>query len=67
LFRVFESGSNPIGLSYGESRILGPIQNSVDLTVFGISRLAELQRLQGMELAFNQDHQALYIPQCWWN
>jgi hypothetical protein len=27
-----------------KSRILGPIQNSTDLTVFRISRLARLQR-----------------------
>jgi hypothetical protein len=67
---MFESGSKfqPHWTSYGENKILDPIQNSADLTVYRIGRIATFPldsiMYAGMELAFNQEHQTLYVPRC---
>jgi hypothetical protein len=65
---MFESGFNLTKL-HMESRILYPIQNLVDLTVFKTLGLVGLQQFhwilskyEGVGLAFNQEHQALYVP-----
>lgn len=54
-------------ISYGESRISSPIQNSSGL-VFMIGRIAtfllDFVMYEGMDLEFNKKHQTLYVPRC---
>jgi len=62
----------PNWTSYGKSRILGHIQNSTNLTFFKDFKIGWFATFtlyfvmyDGMELTFNQDNQALYVPRYW--
>jgi hypothetical protein len=69
---MFESGSNLIGLDMEkiEFHIPFKIQQTYSFQDFRIGRIATFSldsiTYEGMGLVFNQEHQALYVPRCWW-
>ena len=66
MFQDVSESIQPHRTSYAKSRILDPIQNSTGLIVFQDFRIAKFRldsiMYEGMELAFNQAHQPLYVP-----
>ena len=69
LFRSMFEWFQPHWISYGESRILDLIQNPADLSVFQDFKIGGITMFPldfimygGIELAFNQEHQSLYVP-----
>jgi hypothetical protein len=68
-FRMFESGSNLIGFHMEKVEFHIPFKFRLyGFQDFRIRRIAKFSLdsivYKGMGLAFNQEHQALYVPQC---
>jgi hypothetical protein len=69
---MFESGSNLIALHMEkvEFHIAFKVQRLKSFWDFRIGRIATFSldsiTYEGMGLTFNQEHQALYVPKCWW-